>query len=116
MPLRPRLEFPNGNHHCEYLAHKKLGRFALLPPSLRIEIAIASAGHAYLYGLWKNVAEDVSRAPGVIIGSNDDGAMPFFWFGELDQGFGLLSGAVAVLWKTQDLVFGHTALDQIVFH
>src|SRR5947199_10640277 len=68
--------FPNGYHHSEDLPHKEFAGLAFLPPSLRVKVAITRAGHTHIDAAWEDVPEDVPGAAGVVVGREDNRAVP----------------------------------------
>src|SRR5437773_704361 len=88
----------------------------LFPPMLRIKIAIAGAGDAHLYALWKNMQENIARPPRVKIRCHHNHAVPFSFFHQPRKRLRHFQRAIRVVYKPHDPVPWHSSLDQVMLH
>jgi len=107
-------QLPHSNDHAGQFAREFLEGFAILPPIVDIETAIAGAGDADGDGRGNYSIEDVTGAAGVVVGGDDDDAVPVVFGDEGRKSAGFFAGAVGIMGKTDDAVFGDTALEEVV--
>src|SRR5882762_6572604 len=88
----------------------------LFPPMLGIKISVARAGDAHLHTLWKNMLENIARAPRVKIGCHHDHAVPFPFSYEPRKRLRRFHRAVRVVYEPHYSVSWHSPLDQVVLH
>src|ERR1700730_9321301 len=82
----------------------------------RVKVTIPGARHAHGNGWRKDLSKDVAGATGMEVGGHHNYAVPVLFSHERPQRQSLVAGTVCVVWKTDDAVFGYSALDQVVFH
>jgi len=109
------MEFPGGIEHAEELVEESLGGDALFPPVFGVEIAVGSGGDGDGDGRREAVLENVEGTAGVIVGSDQDERSPTALLGEMKDGERFVEGAVRILGKLQDFVFGDAAFGEVVF-
>src|SRR5450631_4169101 len=83
---------------------------------LGVKIAVVRAGDADFHSRDCNLLEDITRAAGVVIRSDDDQLLPAMFASESNDGGRGFDGVVRVIGKQHNLVFWHAAFDQVVLH
>ena len=110
------MEFPPCHPIACNLMHKSFYRFAVLIPLCRIVVRIERRGHSNRNCVSKNFSANVFRAPGVIVRGNNNYAFPMLRLQQFFQCFSFFAGIVGILWKSDDALFGNTAIEKVVRH
>ncbi len=108
------MEIPQRDEHADELMREKLFGFAFFPPVVRIEISVAGAGDGDGNGRRKRLLEDIAGAASVIVGSDNDDATEVMVGGKAGESHSFFFGAIRVMRKRKDFIFGDAAFDEIV--